>query len=447
LPDQSYSHRAIWRIAAPMIISGISVPLLGLVDTAVMGHMDGSHYLAAVAAGAQLFSLLFISLNFLRMGTTGITAQAFGASDGDTVRHALAGPALIALLLAALAILLQAILREGGFALLGPGPLVGELGRQYFDIRIWSAPAVLLNFVIIGWLLGMQNARGPLALLLLVNLVNIVLDLYFVLGLGMGVRGVALASVIAEFCGLGLGLWLVRRTLRDWPGRWQRGLLLAPAALRRLLDINGNLFLRTLALIMTFTFMTAQGARMGELILAVNALLMNFQLLLSFALDGVAHAAEALAGRAIGARNQAALRLIVRRTRNWSLLLALLFCLAYLGLGTLLIDSLTSIEAVRETAREYLPWLIILPLISVWSFFYDGVYVGATRTREMRSVMLASAVLVFLPAWYLGQGLHNHGLWLAFTLFMAARGLGMHLWYRRLDVSGALLPPASPRTN
>ena len=428
-PDP-YSHRAIWRIAAPMIISGISVPLLGLVDTAVMGRLDDSRYLAAVAAGAQLFSVLFITLNFLRMGTTGLTAQAFGSHDAAAFRHALARPALIALTLAALLILLQLPLREVGMALLGPETAVAELARTYFNIRIWSAPAVLLNFVIIGWLLGMQDARGPLAILLTVNLVNIVLDLVLVLGLGLDVRGVAAATVVAEFCGLGLGAWLVRRQLGSWPAHWQRSELLELPAYRRLFAINGALFIRTLALILTFAFITAQGARMGTLVLAVNALLMNFQLLISFALDGLAHAAEALVGRAVGAGDRAGFARVVRRARNWSLLFALLFSLAYAVLGPLLINMLTVIPEVRDTAREYLPWLVALPLISAFSFFYDGVYVGATRTSEMRNVMVGSALLVFLPTWYLGQGLGNHGLWLAFTLFMLARGLGMHLGFR-----------------
>lgn len=427
-----------------MIISGTMVPLLGLVDTAVMGRLDDSRYLAAVAAGAQLFSVLFMTLNFLRMGTTGVTAQAFGAADGAAVRHGLARPALIALVLAALILLLQLPLREAGMLLLGPEAVVAELSRAYFDIRIWSAPAVLVNFVIIGWLLGMQDARGPLAMLVTVNSVNIVLDLVFVLGLGMDVRGVAAATVIAEFVGLALGLWLVRRALAAWPGRWRRAELLERAGYRRLLDINGSLFLRTVALILTFAFVTAQGARMGTLVLAVNALLMNFQLLLSFALDGLAHAAEALVGRAVGARDRAALARVVRRTRNWSLLFALLFALGYAGLGPLLIDTLTVIPEVRETARDYLPWLMALPLISVWSFFYDGVYVGATRTHEMRNVMVGSVLLVFLPAWYLGQGLGNHGLWLAFTLFMTARGLGMHLGFRRMAQGAMLTPDGQP---
>lgn len=440
-----YSHRAIWRIAAPMIVSGISVPLLGLVDTAVMGRLDDSRYLAAVAAGAQLFSVLFMTLNFLRMGTTGITAQGFGASDGAAVRHGLARPALIALVLAALIIALQLPLREAGMGMLGPEAEVAALSRAYFDIRVWSAPAVLLNFVIIGWLLGMQDARGPLAILLTVNSINIVLDLVFVLGLGMDVRGVAAATVIAEFCGLALGLWLVRRALAAWPGHWHRGELLDLPAYRRLFTINSSLFIRSVALILTFAFVTAQGARMGTLVLAVNALLMNFQLLLSFALDGLAHAAEALVGRAVGARDRIALARVVRRARNWSLLFALLFCLGYATVGPLLIDLLTVIPEVRETARVYLPWLVVLPLVSVWSFFYDGVYVGATRTREMRNVMVGSAVLVFLPAWYLGQGMGNHGLWLAFTLFMTARGLGMQLGLRAVVGSVGWVAPDGSR--
>jgi len=438
----AYGHRAVWRIALPMILSSATTPLLGMVDTAVVGHLEDPRYLGAVAAGATLFSVLFMGMNFLRMGTTGVTAQAYGAGRGDEVRQGLGQALLIALALAAALILLRAPVIDAAVALLGPSPAVATHLREYFDVRVFSAPASLANFVLIGWLLGMQNARGPLAMMLATNAANVVLDLLFVLQLGMRVRGVALATLLAELVGLAVGLWFVRRELATFPGRLVPGALWEADRLRRLFALNGNLLLRTLSLMFVFAFITAQGARSGDAILAANALLMNLQYLLSYALDGVAHAAEALVGRAVGAVDRAGLAAAVRRTLGWSVALAAGFALAYALAGGLLVDVMTGIPAVRDLAREFLPWLVLSPLVSVWSFLYDGVYVGATRPREMRIVMMGSTLLVFLPAWYLAQPLGNHGLWLAFTLFMAARGIGMHLWFGRLLRGGALLPGA-----
>ena len=430
--SDAYSHRAVRRIAAPMIISSLTVPLLGMVDTGVMGHLDEAYYLGAVAAGATIFSVLFMGLNFLRMSTTGLTAQGYGAGDHQRVRQSLGQSIVTAILMAAIIILLQKPLIEISLWLLAPSSVVENYTRDYFSIRVWSAPASLCNFVLIGWLIGMQNARGPLLIMLTINLVNIVLDLVFVLSFGMAVRGVALATFIAEICGAVIGTVFVRGELAKYPGTWAQQKLFDLTRYKNLFKINANLFLRTMALMFVFAFITAQGARMGDLVLAANAVLMNFQLLLSYALDGIAYAAEALVGKATGAANRTGMMLAVRRTGQWSLLFAAAFCAFYLVAGSRIIDILTNIDPVRDMAKEYLPWLIIAPLISVWSFFYDGVYVGATRSKEMMAVMVGSVLLVFLPVWFYFDTLGNHGLWLAFTMFMAARGLGMHIWFRRI---------------
>jgi len=415
-----------------MIISSVTAPLLGMVDTAVMGHLTEPYYLGAVAAGATIFSVLFMGLNFLRMGTTGITAQGYGARDNNTVREALGQSVLTAMALATLILIFQQPLLYSGLWLLAPSQNVGSYAGEYFDVRVWSAPFSLCNFVLIGWLLGMQNARGPLFIMLTINLLNIALDLIFVLLLGMTVRGVALATVIAESAGLGVGLVYVWAELARHPGDWSRIRLGDLSRYRRLFNVNANLLLRTMALMFVFAFVTAQGARMGDVILATNALLMNFQLFLSAALDGIAYSVEALVGKAIGAKDRTGMLAAVRKTLFWSLLFAGLFCLVYLVFGNRIIDLLTSISDIRATARDYLPWLIISPLISVWSFFYDGVYVGATRSREMMIVMVGCTLLIFLPMWFSFSNLGNHGLWLAFTLFMAVRGLCMHIWFRHM---------------
>jgi MATE family multidrug resistance protein len=283
----------------------------------------------------------------------------------------------------------------------------------------------------VGWFLGLQNARVPLLIFLTINLTNIVLDLLFVIVLGMKVDGVALASVIAEYTALALALLLAARELKKRSGHWPFARLFNIRAYGAFFAINANLFVRTMALVFTYFFVTAQGARLGGLVLAANAVLMNLHNITSFGLDGFAHAAEALVGKAVGEKRREALEQAVKLSLKWSLIFAVGFCTAYAVFGPLVIDTLTDLPDVRVAAREYLPWFIISPLVAVWSFLYDGVYVGATRAREMRDIMLFSAFLVFLPAWFLLQGLGNHGLWLAFTLFLASRGIGMHYWYRR----------------
>ena len=423
--QDSYGNQAIWRIAAPMIASGISVPLLGMVDTAVVGHLSDPLWLAAVATGAAIFSTLFLSLNFLRMGTTGLTAQAFGRNDFVYARTVLGQSVVIGLLLGLLIAGLQTPLLSMSLYLLAPAGDIASAASEYFAIRVWAAPATLINYALIGWFLGMQNARAPLAIMLLTNVINIALDLLFVPGLGWKADGVAWATVIAEHCGLALAVVLAHRELGKRPGLWPRSALLQPLGYLRLFQVNGNLFIRSVALLFTFAFITAQGARLGGLILAANAVLMNLQFFLSHALDGIAHAAEALTGKAAGAQDRRALEETVRRTLAWSCGFAAAYTLVYLVFGRMIINLITDIPEVRATAIVYLPWLIASPLLSVWCFLYDGVYVGLTRSREMRDIMLGSLLVVFLPVWYLTQDLGNHGLWLAFSAFMAARGIGM----------------------
>jgi MATE family multidrug resistance protein len=425
------TDRDVWRIAAPMILSNVTVPLLGMVDTGVTGHLDSPIYLGAVAIGSMIFSFLYMGMNFLRMGTTGITAQSFGARDNDGLRTALGQSVIVALAIALVLIVLQWPISQLAMNLIGASPDIEVNTLDYFFIRIWSAPGTLANMALIGWFIGMQNARVPLLIFLTVNLVNIGLDLLFVFVFGMKVDGVALASVIAEYSGLFVGLYFAAGALRRRAGHWPIGRLINWREYAAFFAVNGNLFIRTMALMFTIAFVTAQGARMGDVILAANAVLMNLQNLTAFGLDGIAHAAEALVGKAIGEKQRESLLTAVRLSLKWSLIFSVGFTLVYFFGGPLLIVVLTDLPEIREAALRYLPWMIVSPLISVWSFLYDGVYVGATRAREMRDIMVISTVAVFLPAWYLLQGLGNDGLWLAFLIFLASRGIGMHIGYRR----------------
>lgn len=421
----------MWRIAAPMILSNISIPLLGMVDTGVTGHLGDASYLGAVAVGSTIFGFLYMGVNFLRMGTTGMSAQRFGANDYDGLRTALGQALIVALAIAIVLLLFQIPIGRLALRLIGPEASVAKFAEQYFSIRIWSAPATLANFALLGWFLGLQNARIPLFVVLTINLTNIVLDLVLVMLFGMKVDGVALASVIAEFTGLAAAIAFVIGELRRHEGHWYVSRLTRLREYTAFFAVNAYLFVRTMALMFTFSFITAQGARMGELILSANAILMTFQHLLAFALDGFAHAAEALVGKAVGQQNRAALQRSVQLALRWSLIVALGFSLFFALFGTSLIAVLTDLSGIRTTTERFLPWLIISPMIAVWSYLYDGVFVGATLAKEMRDIMLISAFVIFVPAWYLLAFLGNDGLWLSFMLFMASRGIGMHYYYRR----------------
>ena len=421
----------MWRIAAPMILSNISVPLLGMVDTGVTGHLENSAYLGAVAIGGTIFTFLYMGMNFLRMGTTGIAAQSYGAGDNDGLRISLGQALIVSLAIASAILVLQLPIGRLALALLGGDAETQQHAATYFSIRVWSAPGTLANYALIGWFLGLQNARVPLLIFLTINITNIVLDLLFVVVLGMKVDGVALASVIAEYSGLLVGGAFAISALRSHAGHWPMARLTNLSAYKAFFSVNANLLIRSMALMFTFAFITAQGARLGPAILAANAVLINFQHLTALGLDGLAHAAEAMVGKAVGQKDDASLRHTVQLTLKWSLVFAAGFTLVYVLAGPLIVRLLTNLPEVRATAMTYLPWLIASPLISVWCFLYDGVYVGMTRAREMRNIMLFSTFAVFLPAWYLTQSFGNHGLWFALLIFLASRGIGMHLGYKR----------------
>jgi len=421
----------MWRIAAPMILSNVSVPLLGMVDTGVVGHLENSAYLGAVAIGGTIFTFLYMGMNFLRMGTTGIAAQSYGAGDNDGLRVSLGQALIVSLTIAIAILLLQVPVGKIAISLLGGDAETQAYAATYFSIRVWSAPGTLANYALVGWFLGLQNARVPLLIFLTINITNIVLDLFFVIVLGMKVDGVALASVIAEYSGLLVGAAFAIDSLRSRAGHWPIARLTNLSAYKAFFSVNANLFVRSMALMFTFAFVTAQGARLGPVILAANAVLMNFQNLTALGLDGLAHAAEAMVGKAVGQKDDDVLKHTVRLTLRWSLIFAAGFAVVYLAAGPPIVRILTDLPDVRTTAMVYLPWLVASPLISVWCFLYDGVYVGMTRAREMRNIMVFSTFAVFLPAWYLTQSFGNHGLWFALLLFLASRGVGMHFLYKR----------------
>ncbi|WP_313024657.1 MATE family efflux transporter [Pseudomonas lopnurensis] len=430
------THRRVWALAAPMILSNLSVPLVALVDSAVIGHLPHAHQLGAVAVGGSLYTLLVWVMGFLRMGTTGFAAQAAGRGDGGALRQTLLQGLALALGFALLLGGLGIPLKDAALQLMQPSAELDGLTRDYFHTRLLGLPAALASYVLIGWFLGTQNARAPLAILLTTNLTNVVLDLWFVLGLDWGVAGAARASVIAEWSGALLGLALTRKALVRYTGRLDPGALRRWINWRPLMAVNRDIFLRSLALQLVFFLVTVQGTRLGDTTVAANALLLNGLLLTAHALDGLAHAVEALSGHAIGAGDRLALRRVMVVAGGWSLLASLLFGLFFLYGGQLFIHMQTDIPEVRQMALTYLPYLAALPLVAVWSYLLDGLFIGATRAREMRDSMLL-AVAMALPLGWLLQGLGNHGLWLAFLSFMLLRGICLGTLAHALQRRGA----------
>ncbi|UVL09697.1 MATE family efflux transporter [Pseudomonas rhodesiae] len=426
------THRRVWALAAPMILSNISVPLVALVDSMVIGHLPHAHQLGAVAVGASLYTFLAWAMGFLRMGSTGFAAQAAGRKDGAALRQILLQGLLLAL---GLAILLGTVgipLSHMALEWMQPSEQLNQLTRDFFHTRLFGLPAALASYALVGWFLGTQNARAPLAILLTTNLVNIALNLWFVLGLEWGVAGSARASVIAEWTGALLGLALTQKALRAYPGHIAWAALKRWQSWRPLLAVNRDIFIRSLALQSVFFMITVQGARLGDATVAANALLLNGLLLTAHALDGLAHAVEALCGHAIGARDRQTLRRSLVVAGGWSLIASLGFALLFTVAGHLFIAMQTDIPSVRETADIYLPYLAVLPLIAVWSYLLDGLFIGATRAREMRDGMLLTVLIVLPFAWVL-QGLGNHGLWISFLLFMALRSFTLWVIAWRLS--------------
>jgi len=427
-------HKALWRLAGPIMVSNITVALLGMVDTAVVGHLEKPQYLGGITLAMVIFNFLYWGLAFLRMGTTGIVAQSFGEENPEKLRATLAQAAFMALGLSLLILFFQAQISNFGLWILEGSNEVKFYAREYFDWAVWAAPAVLLNMVITGWLLGTHNATSTLVLAVVINLINIILDLVFVLLFNMNVRGVALATVIAQYAGVLVAIYIIHVILDQHPGTWCREMIVNTQKIKRMISVNHNIFIRTVSLLFVFAFFTHQGAVQGDVILAANAVLMNFYLLMALGLDGFAMAAEAMVGKSIGARDPRVFWQSVKTASAWSLLFAILFSLFYLVFGRSLVNIMTSIQEVRITAYDYIVWLVIAPLITTWCFMWDGIYTGATRAVEMRNTMLFSTLCVFLPSWYLLQGMGNTGLWLALTLFMLSRSISMTYMAWRIEV-------------
>jgi MATE family multidrug resistance protein len=425
---RTLSHKQVWTLAWPLMLSNLTTPLMGLADTAMLGHLGSPLYLAAAAIGANVLTFSLWIFGFLRMGTTSLTGQALGAGQHQQIKQLLYRGWLLGSLLGLALIILQFLLLPQILKLMTPDSQVRQFALSYCLIRLSAAPAVLMTYAAVGWFIGLQQTRAPLLIALTVNCLNLLLDWWLILVLGWGSDGAALASACAEYAGLALAVTLVIRQLkRSKSGDGDVG----PSSswLFRgwvpLLRINGDLFIRTASLLGVFSFFTAQGAHMGPATVAANAILLQLLLLASHGLDGYAHAAEAMVAKTLGSRDSGGFIRACFATGIASILLAGLMTFFFLLARTPLIALLTDIPELRQHLHTYYFWLAILPLVSVWSYLFDGIFIGAGHTRSLRNWMLFAAALVFLPLWWLSQSWHNHGLWLAFTAFNLARGLSL----------------------
>lgn len=421
----------ILRIAGPSIVSNITVPLLGLVDVAVVGHLGDAAYIGAIAVGSMTFNLIYWIFGFLRMGTSGMTSQALGRRDLTAVTQLLGRSLTVAFGVAFALILMQVPLLWLMLRLMQPTADIAPPASTYFYICIWGAPAVLGLYGLMGWYVGMQNTRTPMLISIMQNIVNIAASLTFVYACGLGLRGVALGTVVAQWAGFLVAFLLLARHYGRLRIHFRTQGLFSRRALWRFFSVNRDIFLRTLCLVAVNLYFTSAGARQGAVILAVNTLLMQLFLLFSYVMDGFANAGEALGGRYYGAHNAAALGDTLRRLFVWGGLMALLFTAVYALGGPAFLRLLTDDEAVVRSSADYFPWAVAIPIVGVAAFVWDGIYIGITATRGMLVSLFIAALLFFATRLGLRTLMGNHALWIAMLVYLASRGLVQTLLFRR----------------
>ena len=427
-PRADLTHRDVLWIAVPIVLSYATTPLIGLVDTVVVGQMGQPHLIGGVAVGSLIFSMLYWGFGFLRMGTTGLTAQAVGAEDRPEVAAWLFRSLVIALGLGAGIILLQVPIVSGALYLVGGSKEFEATARTYTTIRIWSAPAGLVNFALLGWFIGLGRAGLAFALQILLNGLNMILAVALGLWLGWGVEGVGLGAAFAEVTAAVIGTFAALREARRRRAQASLPQILDARQLMRAFNVNRDIMIRSFAVYVAWLIFSAEGARQGDVTLAANAMLLNFMHIGIYLLDGFAFAAETLTGQAIGARDRPRFDRAVAMTTRWAVGLSLLIAGTMLAVAPFVIDVATTNEAVRQSARTYLPWVTLVPIVGVWCFQLDGIFIGATRTADMRNMMVVSLVIFVAAWWVLTPIWGNHGLWAALIVLFAARGLT--LWAR-----------------
>lgn len=416
-------NKKILRLAIPSIISNITVPLLGLVDVTIVGHLGAASYIGAIAVGGMLFNIIYWIFGFLRMGTSGMTAQAYGKHDMQEVINLLIRSVSVGAIIAFGLFIFRYPIQKVAFIFLDSSPEVKLSATLYYTICIWGAPAVLGLYGFSGWFLGMQNSRFPMYIAIVQNIVNIIASICFVFLLGMKVEGVAFGTLIAQYCGLLMALILWFRHYRNLQKHIQWKKCFERYAMSRFFTVNSDIFFRTLCLVAVTTFFTYSGARQGDIVLAVNTLLMQLFTLFSYIMDGFAHAGEALTGRYIGANDKKSLYKIIRLLFRWGIGLALLFTTLY-GLGGKdFLRLLTNEESVIRESRVYFYWVLAIPLSGFAAFLWDGILIGATATRQMLFSMLVASCCFFLIYYEFAGSIGNHALWMAFLIYLLLRGI------------------------
>jgi MATE family multidrug resistance protein len=428
--EMNIRDRQILQIALPSIVSNITVPLLGMIDVAIVGHMGSPVYIGAVAVGSMIFNLVYWLFGFLRMGSSGLTAQALGRRDLTEVTRILVRSVTIAIGIALLFIILQVPMKWLMFWLIGPTPDVAPYASAYFNIVIWGAPASLPLFCLMGWYIGMQDTRIPMIISIGQNIVNILASLTLVYGFGMKVEGVAWGTVIAQYAGFIVALGLLFR----YYGRLRRHLVMKGTFVReamgRFFNVNRDIFLRTLCLVAVNLYFTSAGARHGAVILSVNTVMMQLYLFFSYFMDGFAYAGEALGGKTFGAKNVMAFHQTLRRLWMWMLIVTSAYTLLYISCGEWIVGILTDEPQVIEASQEYLWWVWLIPAAGCVAFIWDGIFIGITATRGMLVSSFVSAIL-FFGVYEMTRGvIGNHGLWLAMVVYLLMRGVLQTIWYR-----------------
>ena len=425
-------NKTILRLAIPNIISNISVPLLGLVDTYLMGQLDSPIYLGAIAIAGIIFSFIYWGFGFLRMGTTGITAQASGRNDETEVYYTFLRALIIAILVGLALIVGQQLVALIGFKIVSASTEIERIAKPYFYIRIWDAPAAIGLYALNGWFFGMQNARYPMIITVTVNVLNIVLNYLFVFHYGMKANGVALGTVIAQYSGFVLAIALFLWRYKHLTKKINTKILLNAAALIHFFKINFDIFLRTLCLIFTFSFFTALSENEGIILLAVNTILLQYVSIISYGIDGFAFAIESIAGKYYGMKNKVLLQKSIRYAFCWGFAFSLLLIVSFALLRNNIVSFFTDDIAVISASKPYIWWLLVLPLPAMVAYIWDGIYIGLTASKAMRNVMFVATFLLFLPTYFLLQPvIGNHALWLALVVFMLGRGLGLSLLAKR----------------
>ena len=425
-------NKSILKLAIPNIISNITIPLLGLVDMILMGHLGSAVYIGAIALGGTIFSVLYSFFSFLRAGTTGFTAQSLGKGNNIEIIYSLYRSVIIGIPIFTLILVFQVPIAKLSTLLLDGSEEVKALAIQYFYIRIWAAPANILLYCLNGWFVGMQNTKIPMFIAILINICNIIFSIVFVLILEQNVKGVALGTVISQYCGLSLALILLVKKYKGYFIRIERNILFDFDKIRRFFKVNSDLMIRSFLLIISIAFFTNQSAKLGDNILAINMIVLQSFYIFSYFTDGFAYAGEALVGKFIGSKDKESLKKVIKSLLIWGFSISIPFTILYALFPSTFVRLISDNPEILNEVKPYYIYMIIIPIITFAAFIWDGIYIGATASRAIRNTMIISTLFVFIPSWYfLTPHFENHGLWCAFLCFMIARGISMSIMAKK----------------